>query len=75
MLKALGRQFVPNKVVILRATEQKSPEIERLAEFVKYQKNINGKATAYVCLNYACETPTTEIDKMLDLLNVKESSK
>ena len=71
MLKAIHTQFVPNKVVILRPTEQESPDIISLAEFTKYQSSINGKATAYVCLNYNCKLPTTDISKMLDLLNAK----
>jgi len=33
--------------------------------------SINGRATAYVCMNYNCKLPTTDIDKMLQLLNVR----
>jgi len=68
MLRALRKQFIPNKVVILKPTEQSAPEITRLAEFTKYQNSRDGKATAYVCLNYNCKLPTTEINKMLELL-------
>jgi len=68
MLRALRKQFIPNKVVILKPTEQNSPDIIRLAEFTKYQTSRDGKATAYVCLNYNCKLPTTEINKMLELL-------
>lgn len=68
MLRALRKQFVPNKVVILKPTELKDAEITRLAEFTKYQNSREGKATAYVCLNYACKLPTTDSAKMLELL-------
>ncbi len=68
MLRALRRQFIPNKVVILKPSEQNAPEITRLAEFTRYQTSRDGKATAYVCLNYNCKLPTTEINKMLELL-------
>jgi len=68
MLRAISKQYVPNKVVILKPTEQNAPEITRLAEFTKYQTSRDGKATAYVCLNYNCKLPTTEINKMLELL-------
>jgi len=71
MLGALRTHFVPNKVVLLRPSEQQSPDIARLAEFTKHQSSINGKATAYVCLNYNCKLPTTDIGKMLQLLHVK----
>ncbi len=68
MLKALRGRFIPNKVTILRPTEKKSPDIDKLAEFVKYQVSIDGKATAYVCLNFACKMPTTDVNKMLELI-------
>jgi len=72
MLKAICRQFIPNKVVILRPTEQESPDIDHLAEFTKHHLSIEGKATAYVCLNYNCRLPTTDVNKMLELLNVSK---
>ncbi|HEV8713991.1 MAG TPA: hypothetical protein VGX03_14335, partial [Candidatus Binatia bacterium] len=61
----------PNKVVLLKPTEQKEPEITRLAQFTKYQSSRDGKATAYVCLNYNCKLPTTDVTKMLELLDGK----
>ncbi|MEE8400824.1 MAG: thioredoxin domain-containing protein, partial [Candidatus Hydrothermarchaeaceae archaeon] len=69
MLKAIHNRFIPNKVVILRPTEQEHPDIDNLAKFTKYQTSLDGRATAYVCLNYNCKLPTTEISKMLELLN------
>ena len=71
MLKALMTQFMPNKIALLRPSEQESPDIIHLAEFTRYQSSIEGKATAYVCFNHSCEFPTTDITKMLGLLNVK----
>jgi len=68
MLAALMRRFLPNKVVLLNPSEQESPEIGQLAEFTRYQTSIGSKATAYVCLNYSCRLPTTDIKKMLELL-------
>jgi len=70
MVKALRTRFLPNKVVLLNPDERESPEIAKLAEFTRNQSSIEGKATAYVCLNYNCKLPTTDIGKMLELLNV-----
>jgi len=75
MLSALRSQFIPNKVVLFRPTEEESPDITRIAEFTKGQLTINGKATAYVCKNYICDMPTNNINKMLDHLNVKKLEK
>jgi len=71
MAKALRTLFLPNKVVLLNPGERESPEIAKLAEFTKNQSSIDGRATAYVCMNYNCKLPTTDIDKMLQLLNVR----
>jgi uncharacterized protein YyaL (SSP411 family) len=72
MLVALREQFVPNKVVVLRPTEQELPEIVQLAEYTKYHSSIDGQATAYVCLDYICNYPTTDIDEMLATLEGDE---
>jgi uncharacterized protein YyaL (SSP411 family) len=67
MLSALQRTYVPNKVVLLRPPGE-APDLVAVAEFTKYQFSIDGQATAYVCLNYYCELPTTDVAKMLELL-------
>jgi len=67
MLAALKKTYSPNKVVLLRGTEKDS-EITAIAEFTKGQTTIEGKATAYVCLNHVCNLPTTDVNKMLELL-------
>ena len=68
MLEALRSRFIPNKVTVFRPTEIESPRIDELAEYAKYQVSLDGKATAYVCMNFACQQPTTEVDKMLELI-------
>ncbi len=72
MIRALRGHFVPNKVVLFRPSGEESPDITRLAGYTKYQSSIDGKATAYVCLNYTCKLPTTDSGKMLEMLNVKK---
>jgi len=71
MVNALRTRFLPNKVMLLNPSEQKSPEIVKLAEFTRNQSRVGNKATAYVCLNYTCKLPTTDINKMLEFLNVR----
>jgi len=71
MLRALMAKFVPNKIVLLVPSEQEAPDINRLANYTKYQSSIKGKATAYVCLNYSCKRPATDVRKMLELLNAE----
>ena len=68
MLKALHKNYSPNKVVLFRPTDEEKPAIVALAEFTEFQKSLDGKATAYVCQNYACKAPTTDIKEMLKSL-------
>jgi hypothetical protein len=70
MLNSLRKHFIPNKVVLLRPSDQEEPDIIRLAKFTEYQSSLDGKATAYVCLDYACKMPVTDAEEMLKLLNV-----
>jgi uncharacterized protein len=71
MLRALRQKYIPNKVVIVRPSKQDAPELVQFADFVRNQKSIHGKATAYICRNYSCDMPTTDISKMLELLDSK----
>jgi hypothetical protein len=71
MVRALRTRFLPSKVVLLNPSDQESPEIAQLAEFTRSQSSIGGEATAYVCLNHNCRLPTTDINKMLELLDVR----
>ena len=68
MVKSLRSVFVPNKVVLLRPTEEGAPDIACLAGFTKDLTSLNGKATAYVCKAFHCALPTTDVHQMLALL-------
>ncbi len=66
MLASLRTTFAPSKVVLFRPDGEAAPPISAVAGFTARQRSIGGKATAYVCTNYACKRPTTDIDVMLD---------
>ena len=66
------REFIPRKVVLFCPSVEKFPEITELAEFTKDLQNENGKATAFVCRNHVCNLPTTDTQKMLELLDQQQ---
>ncbi|MDD5094423.1 MAG: thioredoxin domain-containing protein [Dehalococcoidia bacterium] len=72
MLEALRRRFIPNKVVLFIPAEEPLPQIHQLARFTKHQTSLDGKATAYVCKNFSCQQPTTDISRMLELVEKRE---
>ncbi|WXG44182.1 MAG: thioredoxin domain-containing protein [Promethearchaeati archaeon SRVP18_Atabeyarchaeia-1] len=74
MLKALRSSFLPNKVQIFKPTGVEAPKIEELAEFTRDLSSKEDRATAYVCQGYKCSLPTTSVQRMLELLDLKGKS-
>ena len=68
MAAYLRGTFLPNKIVLFRPAEEQKPQIARLAPFTAAQQAVEGKATAYVCRDHACELPVTDVREMLRLL-------
>jgi hypothetical protein len=68
MLESVRIQYLPNKVMIFRKTDDKSPEIDKYANFVEWFNPINDKATAYVCVNKTCKKPTNDHNQMVESL-------
>lgn len=71
MLQKLNTPFIPNKVVLFRPDGEAEHAITKIAPFTKYQNSLNGKATAFVCKNFTCNAPTTDVEKMMGLLAKK----
>ncbi|MCH8292645.1 thioredoxin domain-containing protein [Candidatus Poribacteria bacterium] len=65
VLSAIHNCFVPNKIVALLDPEVKTVQHLPLLEG---KKQIDNKATVYVCENYACQTPTTDLGALEKLL-------
>ena len=70
MLEAVGRPSLRTNVVLFRPTNVEEPEITHIAPFTSKQTSTNGKAVAYVCKRYSCLEPTSEIKKMLEMLDL-----
>jgi uncharacterized protein YyaL (SSP411 family) len=68
MVDCLYSKYVPNKVVIYKNLKNKNSKISEMASFTNDMSSIDGKPTAYICKNFQCELPTTDIDKMLGML-------
>jgi len=66
MLHAIRTRFVPNKVMLLKEVDQK--DLENLPGFTKDMKTIDNKTTVYICRNFVCNKPITEIEEVLEIL-------
>ncbi len=68
LLTALNRSFQPNLVKIFVPLEEDNPEIARYAPHAAAFRAEGGRATAFVCSNFQCSSPTTDRDEMLSRL-------
>jgi uncharacterized protein YyaL (SSP411 family) len=84
MLESLRARYIPNCVVLLRPAggsgDEAHPEaddvmITSIAEFTRPLTGKDGRATAYVCRNFACELPTTDAGRMLEILGAERHSR
>ena len=65
MLAELRKHFLPRSVMI---RNDGNPKLRELVPFVENQKALGGKPTAYVCENYTCNAPVTDIEKLKEAL-------
>ena len=60
LLRTLHTQFIPNKVVaLIDPADSNATEAEERIPVLKDKKMISGRATAYVCKEFACGAPCT----------------
>ncbi|OGC75121.1 MAG: thioredoxin [candidate division Zixibacteria bacterium RBG_16_40_9] len=68
MLKVINERFLPRKVLAFHSDGKAGAELEKLILFTEGFKKQDGKTTAYICENYICQRPTSEMDKLVELL-------
>ncbi len=67
MATAVRGRWEPRSVLLFHP-EKGAKEIETLVSYIKENRSVDGKATAYVCRNFACELPVTSAEALLDKL-------
>jgi uncharacterized protein YyaL (SSP411 family) len=60
LLTEVHRHFLPNKILILADGGEGQKYLGEKLESLRSMKPREGKATAYVCENFACQAPVTE---------------
>ena len=68
MLATVKKKFSPFTVTLFNNEEEKD-ELSNLAPFVAEQKQIKGKPTAYICEDFTCQAPITDLQKFTKRLN------
>ncbi|MCI0531603.1 MAG: thioredoxin domain-containing protein, partial [candidate division Zixibacteria bacterium] len=68
MLEKVRKQFLPRKVVILHPAGKAGQEIEKLVPYLEGLGQRDQMATAYVCRDFVCQLPTTDLAQLEQLL-------
>jgi uncharacterized protein YyaL (SSP411 family) len=68
MLSILGSNFLPDTVTLFKDSTEDNNILEELAPYTANYSALAGKATAYVCRNFSCKTPTTDPDQVINFL-------
>lgn len=68
MVEAVHREFLPDTVLVFRPDNGEAGEIEDLAPLTRGRNSIDGMPAAYICENFACHEPTTDVDRMVSII-------
>jgi len=63
----ISRHFLPNQVIAF--TSSSDNELSGMIPLIKGKVAIQGKSTAYICENYACKAPITDLDGLRRVLS------
>ena len=61
MIAFVQRSFLPNKVLLFRAEGDAGRKLLALSPFVGGMRPLNKRPTVYLCENYTCQTPLTDL--------------
>jgi uncharacterized protein YyaL (SSP411 family) len=68
MLAVLQKNTGPHLVALLKDPDAEPQILDSLAPFTAAHTAIDNRATAYVCRNHSCASPTTDPQRLEDLL-------
>ena len=71
MLEAVHQRFIPVKALIVVDNAEPEKGIGEYLHFIQDFTRIDGKATAYICIDYACSLPTNDVRAMGQILSGK----
>jgi uncharacterized protein YyaL (SSP411 family) len=68
MLATVNEGFSPETVLVVKPLGREGEELSRLIPLIEGREAVDGKATAYVCRDFSCRPPTTDIQEFTQLL-------
>jgi len=68
-LNRVKSEYNPTKVLLFKNTDDTKRQLSTLAKWTSTQETINNKTTFYVCQDFACKIPTTDIDQAFKFIH------
>ena len=68
LLKEVHRHFLPNTIVILADANEGQKYLGEKNEAIRAMSLVEGKPAAYVCENFTCKAPVTDLKRLGELL-------
>lgn len=66
MLREVNKKYIPNRIILLADGGTGQKFLSRYLPFIQSMIMLNGKATAFICENYACRLPTSDLTVMVE---------
>jgi uncharacterized protein YyaL (SSP411 family) len=70
LLKEVHRHFLPNTIVILADGGEGQKYLGERNKAIPAMSLVGGKPAAYVCENFTCKAPVTDLKQLRDLLKL-----
>ncbi|MCL6459397.1 MAG: thioredoxin domain-containing protein [Gorillibacterium sp.] len=70
MLAEARSRYAPDSLIVFHPPGAAGAEIHSLCPLTEDKVPIDGKPTAYVCENFACQAPVTDLEAFRKLLNI-----
>lgn len=68
MLSRVQQAFLPDAVILFHPEGEEKDQVIHAIPFIQNQEALNNQATAYICKNYACQEPTTDVERLAEQL-------
>lgn len=63
--------FMPSMIRLWKSADS---DLEQIALFTAQQSTLENKTTMYVCKNYTCEAPVSNLEELIALLSERKQS-
>ncbi|WP_240419602.1 thioredoxin domain-containing protein [Paenibacillus periandrae] len=67
MKEKLQRRFMPHAIYMLHPSTEQGEAARKLIPLLRDKVVLGGRATAYICENFACHAPVTDLDELDDI--------